>query len=165
MHGAPTPIKGQRGSCRPRSLRAIRLIEAKGVAAMPELGYGGAGAACPRADTHYPPRTGLSSSAHPRAYVAAWKCSASDTMTDYAADCLSHEPRDSVIYLIGRPRRPAPNFARNHRNEACARSRRRHLCHCVGHASGRRSCPSGMFLARLPSDTAMLILSKTKNQE
>lgn len=64
-----------------------------------KLGYGGAILA---ADTHYPRRAGLSSAActSTRAARPEWKCSASDTMTDYAADCLSHERHDSVICLI-----------------------------------------------------------------
>ena len=66
-----------------------------------KLGYGGS--ACSRADTHYPPRAGLSSTARctsTRATRRPWKRPAPDTMTDYATDCLSHERRDSVIYLI-----------------------------------------------------------------
>lgn len=88
-----------------------------GLATM-KLGYGGAGPACSRADTHYPPRASLSSAACTPTHATRrpWKCPASDTMTDYAADCLSHERRDTVIYLIGRPRfdrRISPNSERH----------------------------------------------------
>lgn len=74
-----------------------------------KLGYGGAILA---ADTHYPRRAGLSSAActSTRAARPEWKCSASDTMTDYAADCLSHERHDSVICLIVPSCWPYPNF-------------------------------------------------------
>lgn len=67
-----------------------------------KLGYGGAIPRVLAADTHYPRRAGLSSAActSTRAARPAWNCSASDTMTDYAADCLSHERHDSVICVI-----------------------------------------------------------------
>lgn len=79
-----------------RSLDLIYLTRIQSRAS--KLGYGGAIPRVLAADTHYPRRAGLSSAAC--AARQTWKSSAPDTMTDYAADCLSHERHDSVICLI-----------------------------------------------------------------
>lgn len=83
-----------------RSLDLIYLTRTQSRAS--KLGYDGAIPRVLAADTHYPRRAGLSSAARTSACAArqAWKSSAPDTMTDYAADCLSHERHDSVICLI-----------------------------------------------------------------